>query len=135
MTAIELTPAHCRSFIIPEGCAHGIQVLEENSELLYLHTAFYSPADEEAVRFDDPSVALAWPLPPTELSARDSKHPLLDTSFKGPKPMECRHCKAPLQHVFLDPGHAPLSNAYLSEAQLHAPEPTFPLKIFVCHSC
>ncbi|WP_027527901.1 dTDP-4-dehydrorhamnose 3,5-epimerase family protein [Bradyrhizobium sp. Ec3.3] len=82
-TAVELTPANCRSFIIPEGCAHGFQVLEENSELLYLHTAFYSPADEGAVRFDDPRMAIAWPLPPTELSAHDSKHPLLDANFKG----------------------------------------------------
>jgi hypothetical protein len=49
--------------------------------------------------------------------------------------MKCRHCHAQLQHVFLDLGHAPPSNAYLSEAQLHAPETTFPLKIFVCNTC
>lgn len=82
-TAIELTPEHRRSFIIPEGCAHGFQVLEENSELLYLHTAFYSSADEGAVRFDDPRVGVAWPLPPTDLSARDTSHPLLDQDFEG----------------------------------------------------
>ncbi|WOH63968.1 class I SAM-dependent methyltransferase [Bradyrhizobium sp. BWA-3-5] len=49
--------------------------------------------------------------------------------------MKCRHCQTQLQHVFLDLGHAPPSNAYLSEAQLHAPETTLPLKIFVCHAC
>ncbi|WOH63969.1 dTDP-4-dehydrorhamnose 3,5-epimerase family protein [Bradyrhizobium sp. BWA-3-5] len=81
--AVELTPASCRSFIIPEGCAHGLQALEENSELLYLNTAFYSPSDEGAVRFDDPMADVIWPLPPTDLSARDSKHPLLDADFKG----------------------------------------------------
>jgi dTDP-4-dehydrorhamnose 3,5-epimerase len=82
-TALELAPDNRRSLIIPEGCAHGFQVLEDNSELLYLHTAFYSPPDEGAVRFDDPMVNVAWPLPPKDLSARDSKHLLLDADFKG----------------------------------------------------
>jgi hypothetical protein len=49
--------------------------------------------------------------------------------------MNCRHCHAQLQHVFLDLGHAPPSNAYLSESQLRAPETTFPLKVFVCDAC
>jgi dTDP-4-dehydrorhamnose 3,5-epimerase len=82
-TAMELTPANRLAFVIPEGCAHGFQVLEENSELLYLHTAFYASADEGAVRFDDPRVGIAWPLPPTDLSARDRSHPYLDQDFEG----------------------------------------------------
>jgi dTDP-4-dehydrorhamnose 3,5-epimerase len=82
-TTIELAPDNCRSFVIPEGCAHGFQVLEENSELLYLHTAFYSSPDEGALRFDDPMVGVTWPLPPRDLSARDSSHPYLDAGFKG----------------------------------------------------
>jgi len=49
--------------------------------------------------------------------------------------MKCRHCKTELQQVFLDLGHAPPSNAYLSEAALRAPETTYPLKLFVCHHC
>ncbi|WP_426441695.1 methyltransferase domain-containing protein [Bradyrhizobium genosp. P] len=49
--------------------------------------------------------------------------------------MKCRHCHAQLQHVFLDLGHAPPSNAYLSEVQLRAPETTFPLQILVCDTC
>ncbi|HEY0329470.1 MAG TPA: class I SAM-dependent methyltransferase [Rhodopseudomonas sp.] len=49
--------------------------------------------------------------------------------------MKCRHCQTELQHVFLDLGHAPPSNAYLSEQALHAPEVTFPLKLFVCDHC
>lgn len=49
--------------------------------------------------------------------------------------MKCRHCRTQLEHVFLDLGHAPPSNDYLSEGQLHAPETSFPLKIFVCHAC
>ncbi len=49
--------------------------------------------------------------------------------------MRCRHCQAGLNHVFLDLGYAPPSNAYLSEAELHAPEVTFPLKLYVCDQC
>lgn len=49
--------------------------------------------------------------------------------------MNCRHCAAPLEHVFLDLGFAPPSNAYLSEPDLHAPETHFPLKLRVCAHC
>lgn len=49
--------------------------------------------------------------------------------------MKCRHCQSELTQVFLDLGHAPPSNAYLSEAALRAPETTYPLKLFVCDTC
>jgi len=49
--------------------------------------------------------------------------------------MNCRHCDHPLEHVFLDLGFAPPSNAYLNEADLKAPESYFPLKLFVCDQC
>lgn len=49
--------------------------------------------------------------------------------------MNCRHCAAPLEHVFLDLGFAPPSNAYLSAAALRGPETYFPLKLLVCERC
>ncbi len=49
--------------------------------------------------------------------------------------MNCRHCHHPLQHVFLDLGFAPPSNAYLSEADMNKPECYYPLKLFVCEHC
>lgn len=49
--------------------------------------------------------------------------------------MTCRHCKSPLTHTFLDLGHAPPSNAYLTSADLDRPEIYFPLKIKVCDHC
>ena len=49
--------------------------------------------------------------------------------------MNCRHCNTALQHVFLDLGFAPPSNAYLTSEQLQQPEAYFPLKLFVCHEC
>lgn len=49
--------------------------------------------------------------------------------------MNCRHCGRRLEHVFLDLGFAPPSNAYLTAAQLQSPEKHFPLKVRVCDAC
>ena len=49
--------------------------------------------------------------------------------------MNCRHCAKPLEHVFLDLGFAPPSNAYISPADLNKPERYYPLKLFVCEHC
>ena len=128
------TPDNRRALVIPEGCAHGFQVLEPDSELLYLHTALYdsSRSRRPLRRSDDWH---DWPLAPTDLSDRDLRHPLLDRNFEGIVRMKCRHCHHELEHVFLDLGHAPPSNAYLSASQLRAPEMTFPLRLYVCDNC
>ena len=81
--AQELSPQNANMMVIPEGFAHGFQVLEEGSELLYLHTAYYRPESEGGVRNDDPALGITWPLPVTDISARDSSHAYIDTSFKG----------------------------------------------------
>jgi 2-polyprenyl-3-methyl-5-hydroxy-6-metoxy-1,4-benzoquinol methylase len=49
--------------------------------------------------------------------------------------MQCRFCKAELTHVFIDLGHSPASNSFLSEAQLNEPETHYPLKVFTCGRC
>lgn len=81
--AQELSAANALMLVIPEGCAHGFQVLEPDSELLYLHTASYTPSAEGGVRFDDPVLNLPWPLPVTDVSERDKKHPLIHKNFQG----------------------------------------------------
>jgi dTDP-4-dehydrorhamnose 3,5-epimerase len=81
--AEELSEHNRRMLVIPEGCAHGFQVLEPDSELLYLHTAAYRPDAEGGVRFDDPRLAIAWPLPAADLSERDRAHPALTDDFRG----------------------------------------------------
>jgi len=78
-----LSPATRTMMVIPEGCAHGFQVLEPESELLYLHTAVYNKNVEGAVRYNDPMHSINWPLPITEISQRDKNHPLLTLDFKG----------------------------------------------------
>ena len=49
--------------------------------------------------------------------------------------MNCRHCQSPLEHIFLDLGFAPPSNAYLSADHLNRPELYYPLKLNVCANC
>jgi len=49
--------------------------------------------------------------------------------------MNCRHCQKKLEHLFLDLGFAPPSNAYRSKEDLSKPEITYPLRIMVCDSC
>lgn len=75
--AVELTPERGNALLIPEGCAHGFQVMEAGTDLLYLHSGTWVPGAETGVRWDDPHLAIAWPLPPTELSERDQKLPSL----------------------------------------------------------
>jgi len=62
---------------VPAGCAHGYQTLTADVELLYLHSAPYSPSHEGGLAWDDPALNITWPLPPAELSDRDRAHPRL----------------------------------------------------------
>jgi dTDP-4-dehydrorhamnose 3,5-epimerase len=76
--AVELSAEAGNSLLIPTGCAHGFQVLESHSQLLYVHAAAYRPQDETGVRWNDPDLGVAWPLEPTEMSERDRLLPLLE---------------------------------------------------------
>jgi dTDP-4-dehydrorhamnose 3,5-epimerase len=78
-----LSPANTRSLLIPAGFAHGFQALTDDCELLYLHTASYEASCEGAVHARDPRLAVAWPLPISEMSERDGSHAMLDSSFEG----------------------------------------------------
>lgn len=49
--------------------------------------------------------------------------------------MKCRFCSAPLEHIFVSLGAAPLSNSYLSGEDLHKAEPFYPLEAYVCGKC
>lgn len=83
--ATELSPENGLLFVIPEGFAHGFQVLEPDSELLYLHTEFYTPAVEGGVMYNDPLLKIDWPLSVVDLSPRDQSHRLLDLEYNGIK--------------------------------------------------
>jgi dTDP-4-dehydrorhamnose 3,5-epimerase len=81
--AVELSRDNDRAVFIPEGCAHGFQALEDDCELLYLHTEFYNKVCEGGVRYDEPRLGIAWPLPIAQLSVRDAGFAPLGPGFKG----------------------------------------------------
>jgi dTDP-4-dehydrorhamnose 3,5-epimerase len=69
---------------IPEGFAHGFQSLEDESELLYFHTEYYTPAMEQGIRYDDEALNITWPIPVKNVSARDLAFETIDIQhFKG----------------------------------------------------
>jgi dTDP-4-dehydrorhamnose 3,5-epimerase len=80
---IGLSAENKQMLYIPEGFAHGFQVLEDNTELIYLHTEMYTPNSEGGIRYNDPAVNIEWPLPVGVVSERDASHPLLTKNFKG----------------------------------------------------
>ena len=80
---VKLSKDNMRMSYIPEGFAHGFQALTDNAELFYLSSAFYNPEYEYGLRFDDPELAIKWPLPVSTISSKDQSHPLIDSVFKG----------------------------------------------------
>lgn len=60
---------------IPQGCAHGFLTLQDDTEVIYLVSAFYSSALERGVRWNDSSFAIDWPEKPVVISKRDCEHP------------------------------------------------------------
>lgn len=81
--AEELSAVNHRALLIPEGFAHGFQTLSDDCELIYLHSRAYTPAAEAGLNPKDPMLSIAWPLATTEVSTRDSQHPMLDHQFIG----------------------------------------------------
>jgi dTDP-4-dehydrorhamnose 3,5-epimerase len=76
--AVELSADNRRALYVPEMFAHGCQTLDEDTELFYLMTEFYAPGQARGLRYDDPVLAIDWPLPVTEVSDRDASWPLLE---------------------------------------------------------
>ncbi len=58
---VELTAENRKMLYVPKKFAHGYQTLEDNSEVLYQVSQFYSPGAERGVRWDDPTFAIEWP--------------------------------------------------------------------------
>lgn len=75
--AVELTAENHRALYVPARFAHGFQVLEDATETTYLMGEFYEPSAEGGLRYNDPKLGITWPLPISEVNARDASWQLL----------------------------------------------------------
>lgn len=76
-TGVSLSGADCRQLYAPPGFAHGFCVTSEQAHVEYKCTAFYDPGDELTIRWDDPDLAIPWPVASPLLSAKDGAAPRL----------------------------------------------------------
>lgn len=80
---LELSSDNHRTLYIPPGFAHGLQTLQDDCEMLYLHTTPYNAQAERGLHPEDARIGIAWPAHIAELSSRDAKAAYLDAAFAG----------------------------------------------------
>ena len=73
-----LSAGNFRQLYIPPGCAHGFCVLSDTAQVEYKCTELYDPKDEVGIAYDDPALAIPWPIQQPVLSDRDRMHPRLE---------------------------------------------------------
>jgi len=73
--SVVLSADNHRMLFIPEGFAHGFQTLEDNTEVFYQMSEFYSPEHARGVRWNDPAFGITWPFPEPIMLERDRNYP------------------------------------------------------------
>ena len=73
---VELNARDYTMLYIPEGCAHGYLTLEDDTDVMYQVTAYYTPEAEKGFRWNDPTFNIDWPLEPVVISSKDQAQPL-----------------------------------------------------------
>jgi len=82
---VELSAENKKQFYISEGFAHGFLVLSDEAEFAYKVTDFYHPGDEGGILWNDPTIAVPWPVEEgleIKLSDKDKVQPLFADAFK-----------------------------------------------------
>jgi dTDP-4-dehydrorhamnose 3,5-epimerase len=77
--AVELSADNWRQLFVPIGFAHGFCTLEPDTEVLYKVSSDYAPKHDHGIAWDDPDLAIRWPVDPEQaiLSDKDRRHPAL----------------------------------------------------------
>ena len=78
--SFELTDENRLTLVVPAGFAHGFQTLADDSEIFYQMTRPHVPAAARGITWNDPDLAIAWPLEPVVMSERDRALPRLRTA-------------------------------------------------------
>lgn len=83
--SVELSAATGSQLFVPAGFAHGFCTLEDDTQIIYSVTEYYSPEAEFGLAFDDPELGIQWPFPPSDmtLSERDRHWPGLSALKSG----------------------------------------------------
>jgi dTDP-4-dehydrorhamnose 3,5-epimerase len=76
--AIALTADNRKAIYVPKGLAHGFQTLEDDSEVFYQMSQFYSSEHARGVRWDDPAFGIRWPVDIRTIAERDRSYPDID---------------------------------------------------------
>ncbi|MGE5219468.1 MAG: dTDP-4-dehydrorhamnose 3,5-epimerase [Chloroflexota bacterium] len=71
---VELTADNCRMVYVPKGFAHGFLTLQDESEVFYQMSQFYSAEHARGVRWDDPAFGIKWPIGVSVLTERDRSY-------------------------------------------------------------
>lgn len=84
-TGVELTAENRRMLYVPEGCAHGFQTLQPETEAFYQVSAAYAPDAERGYRWDDPAFGIDWPAAAHRtLSPKDESWPDYEPEPRSP---------------------------------------------------
>lgn len=76
--SVVLSAENQRALYVPEGFAHGIQALEDNTKLLYKCTQLYSKNHEQGILYNDPTLNIEWAIPVTKISGKDLELPTFE---------------------------------------------------------
>jgi dTDP-4-dehydrorhamnose 3,5-epimerase len=74
----KLSAENRRALYVPAGFAHGYLTLTDDAEVMYQVDEFYAPQHERGLRYDDPRLAITWPIEVSVISPKDASWPLLD---------------------------------------------------------
>jgi len=73
--AVELTAESRKMIHVPQGCANSFMTLDDDTEIFYFTSEFYSQQQERGIRYNDPALGIKWPMEPMVISDKDKSHP------------------------------------------------------------